>query len=253
MKTSRIRQAAFAALVALTLLTPAFGQTVTDFSNLNYWGSGTNHSGLVISWNDGKTNASIAWGFSWSSGTTVTVADMLLAVASADPRLFARIDSATGFGLGIYGLGYDANGNGSFSVTGAENASGNSTIPVFINGISDMNTNSSSVQAPPSSANASPSEAADHYVEGWIDNGYWEFFIGGISTSYPATWTSSMTGASSTDLANNGWYAFSITTPDYSSNLPGAATAAAVPEPSSVALLAISGLTLALTLRRRHA
>lgn len=241
--------------LALALLgsTLAIGrsQTVTGLDSLNYWGTGTNHAGLVISFNDGKTNSTIAWGFAWNG--TASVASMLTSLAAADPRLFARIDSATGFGLGIFGLGYDANGNGIFSVTGAENPLGNPTTPVFTAGISDLNTNSTTVQAPASSVGAAPGEIADHYTEGWNDNGFWELFTGGASSVYPTTWTSSMTGATDTNLVNNGWFALSISNSDFSSNIPGAAVAA-VPEPDSVALVAgAGGLLLLWSRRRRHA
>jgi len=264
MKSIRFKHAAFAVLAALSLLTSAArSQTVTGFSDLNYWGTGSNHSALVISWNDGKTNSTIAWGFSWDGSKSV--ADMLLALASADPRLFVRIDSSASDSLGtaVFGIGYDANGNGIFSVTGAHDVDGNPTTPVFTAGISDMNTNSTKTEAPyfdtdpdapVASANAAPGEAADHYAEGWWDNGFWEFSRGGVTTSYPGSWDSTfVNGISQTTIVNDGWYAFSITDPDYNSNIPGPATVAAVPEPSSVSLLALGGLALALTLRRRHA
>jgi len=251
----------FAALSQLTSV--AHSQTVTGFSDLNYWGTGSNHSALVISWNDGKSNSTMAWGFSWNGSTTV--ADMLLALASADPRLFVRIDSATSLGTAVFGIGYDANGNGIFSVTGAHDTNGNLTTPVFTAGISDMNTDAGHTEAPyfdnnpdpnaqVASANTAPGEVADHYAEGWWDNGFWEFSRGGTTTSYPGSWDSTfVNGISQTTLLDNGWYAFSITTPDYVSQPPGAAIAA-VPEPSTLAMVGIGSIAFGLFLRhRRHA
>lgn len=269
MKLLRLKQAAFAIFAAVSLVTSARSQTVTGFSDLNYWGTGSNHSALVISWNDGKTNSTIAWGFSWNG--TATAWDMLTALASADPRLFARVDSATQYGPAVFGLGYDNNGNGVFSVTGAHDTDGNPTTPVFVSGISDMNTNPGTTEAPGfdsdplssvASDNTAPGEIADHYGEGWFDNGFWEFFTGGTSTSYPTSWTSDFVGAGGTTLVNNGWYAFSLagdydpgtnSNPSYPPGAAIAATTAPVPEPTTVALLAIGGFVLLWRRRFRHA
>jgi len=224
MTLHRIKHAALAAFSALALLATAHSQTVSTTSDIGYWGSGTNHAALVICMNDGKANSTLVWGYSWTG--TATVWDMLTALAAADPRLFIRIDSATSFGGALFGIGYDANNDSIFSVTGAEDTSGNPVTPVFTFGISDMSTSSSSAEAPASSSGTAPGETADHYAEGWMDNGFWELFTGSSGSPYPATWTSNSSGASATTLVNNGWYAFSITAADYTSNTPGSAVAA---------------------------
>lgn len=251
LKLHRFVQAALAAIALVTVLAaPAQAQTATGFSDLNYWGSGTNHSALVISWNDGKTDSTLAWGFSWTGNATV--ADMLFALAHADPRLFARIDSATQFGPAIFGLGYDAAGDGTFSISGALDPDGNPTTPIFTNGIADLDTNPSSVQAPFSSENAEAANPFDHYSEGWFDNGFWELFSGS-GTAYPATWTSSMSGIADTPLTNDGWFALSISNPDFSSNIPGPAMVAPVPEPAAIVLLVLGGFALLLRRKSGHA
>ncbi|MGH8047129.1 MAG: hypothetical protein ACREKL_07775 [Chthoniobacterales bacterium] len=242
LKLRHFRHAALAALAAITFIAAARGQAVTGFSDLNFWGSGPNRSALVINWSDGKSNQTIAWGYSWSGATTV--ADMLFALVNADPRLFARIDSATQFGPGIFGIGYDTNGNGSFSVIGAQDTLGNPTTPVFTSGISNMNTNPNTTQAPLSSTTAAPGDAADHYLEGWFDNGFWELLNGTVAPTYPVTWTSSFDGASGTMLVNDGWFALSITDPDFNSHIPGPAMAAPVPEPGVIVLLAIGAIAV---------
>ncbi|MDD5201456.1 MAG: PEP-CTERM sorting domain-containing protein [Terrimicrobiaceae bacterium] len=251
MKLNRLKQATLAAFATAVLLASACGQVVvTSVNDLHYWGTGSNHSALVISWNDGKANSTVAWGYSWNG--SAKVADMVLALATADPHLFTRIDSATGFGLGIFGLGYDANGNSVFSVTGAVDSSGNPTTPVFTTGISDMNTDPTKVQAPFSSINAASGEAADHYAEGWFDRGFWGFYTGGASPTYPVSWTDAMDGVSGTTLVDNGWFALSFSNPDFTSNLPGAAVAA-VPEPATLVLAAIGFGAMLWRRKRRNA
>lgn len=237
-------------LVGITFVpfgAPRAQATVTEFGDLAFWtGSGSNQSGLVIQWNDSKSPQALAWGFNWSSGSTLN--DMLLAVLGADVRLFARGDSAANFGPSYFGFGYSNSGN--FSVTGAVDQFGTSVTPVFVNGLSDMNTNPTTTQAPTSSTAAGPSNPLDRYVEGWNDNGYWELFTG-TGTSYPGTWTSSFAGASQA-LVNNDWYAFSISQPNFDSNLPGVATAA-VPEPSTFLLLIVTGGLFLYARKRLHA
>jgi hypothetical protein len=183
---------------------------VTNLDDLNYWGSGPNRAGFVVYWNDSKTPDALAWGYRWSG--TQTLADMMLFLAANDPLLFMRIDSATPFGLALYGIGYQT-GAAPFGVTGAQDTAGNPVTPVFISGVDDMNTNPAAFESPLSSAATTPANAADRYREGWLDNGYWELFHSGTSNnalqaSYtlPTTWTSSFVGSSVT-LVNDSWAA----------------------------------------------
>ena len=57
-----------------------YGQVV-DLDDLNYWGTGSNRSALVVDWNDGKTNETLAWGFRWD-GPAPTVGDLLGSLAA---------------------------------------------------------------------------------------------------------------------------------------------------------------------------
>ena len=211
---------------------------ITGFGDLNFWGTGANRSALVIDWNNGHSTETLAWGFYWN-GPAPTVFSMMQFLAANDPRFFMRIDSATGFGPAIFGLGYQW-GSSPFGVSGAVDTSGNPVTPVFTSGVNDLDTNPSSTQAPTTSAGAVASNAGDFYKEGWMDNGYWEFFTGTVGASYPSSWTSSFSGVGGTFLNNDGWYALSITEPDFSSNTPGPAYAA-IPEPSALFLLIVAG------------
>ena len=237
-------------LVSITLLTlgaPRTHAVVTGFGDLGLWtGTGPNQSGLVIQWNDSKSPSALAWGFNWSSAGTVN--DMLLAVLSADVRLFARGDSEVGFGAAYFGFGYSNSGN--FSVTGAVDQFDAAVTPVFIGGISDMNTNPATTQSPTTSLSAAPSNPLDRYVEGWNDNGYWEIFTG-TGPAYPGSWTSSMVGVGEA-LVNDRWYALSFSNPDFSSIQPGSATAA-IPEPSTTLLLVLASGVFLYARKRLHA
>ena len=230
--------------LAAFLTIPLQAGVVSSFNDLAFWtGTGASQSSLVIQWNDSKSPQALAWGFKWTSASTVN--DMLLTVLSADVLLFARGDSSTGFGAAYFGFGYSNSGN--FSVAGAVDSLGAAVTPVFTNGFSEMNTDSAATQAPFSSASAAPANAVDRYAEGWNDNGFWDLYTG-TGQTYPATWSESLVG-SGEELVNNGWYVFTITTPEFTPNLPGVATAA-VPEPSTFLLL-LAGAILYLYARKR--
>ena len=220
---------------------------VSSFTDLAFWsGTGASQSSLVIQWNDSKSPPALAWGFKWSSANTVN--DMLLAVLSADVRLFARGDSSTGFGAAYFGFGYSNSGN--FSVVGAVDSLGAAVTPVFTNGFSEMNTDSAATQAPFSSASAAPANPTDRYTEGWNDNGFWDLYTG-TGQTYPVTWSESVVGSGEA-LVDNGWYVFTITTPEFTPNLPVAADAA-VPEPSTFLLLPAGAALLLYARKRIHA
>ncbi len=241
-----------AAVFSLTA-TLSHSQVVANLDDLHYWGSGTNRIGFVAYWDDSKTPNGLAWGYKWSG--TKTVADMLLDLAAAaDSRLFLRIDSSTPFGLALFGVGYQT-GNATFGVSGAKDPAGNPVTPIFTSGVDDLNT-SLSTEAPSSSISANPANSVDRYQEGWLDNGYWELFHSGNSSTtldpsytFPTTWTSSWVGSSLT-LVNDAWVAYTKSKPDYSPNSPTTDVVAAVPEPGSVVLILL-GLG-ALAHRRRR-
>jgi hypothetical protein len=245
------------AVAAFFAMGNAFGQVVGNLDDLNYWGTGSNRSALVVDWNDGKTNETLAWGFRWD-GPAPTVGDLLVSLAAADPRLFFRLDSDASFGVALFGVGYQTGGT-AFGVTGAQNTLGDSVTPVFVSGVSDMNITNGVTDSPLSSSLAAPLNAADHYAEAWNSpDRYWTLFFSGSgvfpsnadpSYTYPA-WTEAGLGLSGASLDDGGWYALSYSDPFWTAVTPGAAVAA-VPEPESFALLVFAAGTI-FVMARRH-
>jgi hypothetical protein len=174
---------------------------------------------------------------------------MINTLASRNLGLYARIDSEGSFGTAHCGFGFDTGFDGSFSVSGAKDTIGNASILTFTSGVSDGNTGTS-YETPFSSIGAGPTNPADRYQEGWKDNGYWELFS--AQTGVSPTWDSNWSGGSQT-IANNTWYAFSLSEPDFISIPPDLSAAAnAVPEPS-VAILVTIALVFFILKQRRNA
>lgn len=249
---------AFLAMAVLAFA-PAFshGQVVSNLDDLHYWGTGPNRAALVVDWADGNR---LAWGFNFSGN--ITVADMLAAIAAAaDSGLYYRGDSATTFGLSIFGIGYRA-GSAPFGVTGAVDHTGNPVTPVFVAGFSDTSTSPAGTEAPTTSTLAAPANAGDFYAEGWFDNGFWSFAISSPnnSTDYtvfsaepyytfpslsgPDQWSLTF-GLSSITVTDQGWYAFTFNKDFSGSSEPTGAPIAAVPEPGALWLSLLAAALLA--------
>ncbi len=240
---------ATAFLAAALWTSHALASPINGFDDLNYWGSGDSRSAMVINWNDGKSDFSLAWGFRWDG--SLTAEDMLLALASEDPRLFLRLDSASEWGLALFGIGYQS-GSDAFGLSGAQDPAGNFVTPAFPGGIDDMNVTNNAVDAPLSSSTVAPANAEDRYSEGWNDlvspyNRTWGLFLGGSlasaaepSTNYPTQWTSADFGLSGISLDDDGWYAMSFADPDWTPVEPGVALAA-IPEPAVSMLIVLGG------------
>jgi hypothetical protein len=208
-------------------LTAAAGTIVTNIDDVSYWvGSGPNRAVLIIDWQDGKNapgetaGQALAWGFRWT-GATATGEDMMRAIAAADPRLFIDVMDFGGFGL-VFGLAYDLDGDG-----------GNFTFD-------------------PEQENGFASDPDDHFREGFVENGFWGYKNGQSTGALPSFADASF-GFSQRTLSNGSWdaWVFSIEV-DPPFTIPQVSPAlAAVPEPSSAALLTLGGL-LGLRRIKRH-
>ncbi|MDZ4743608.1 MAG: hypothetical protein SGI98_09350 [Verrucomicrobiota bacterium] len=241
MKTNKILTLATALLVSAL----SVKAQVTSFSDINYWvGSGTNQSVLVIDWKDGKAPQSIAWGYQWNGSTTKE--NMLTDIVAADTKLYMNA-SPSGFGLALYGLGYDVNGGGFATTAGTS---------FDLQGIAMGPFNGYPANSTQSLTNLSV-DAMDHYKQGWTysvnpADGYWTDLVGVGNPFSGGLWQQGF-GLSSS-VTDGQWQAltFDVGFANFFAAFPTAApgtypitgTIAApspVPEPSTY-LMIISGL-----------
>lgn len=164
--------------------------STVDFSKINYWvGEGDKEAALVISWGDGKDgNKNLVWGYRWSD--TATGADLLMAVAAADPRFYLLVNSGTQYGSAFGGFGYDLNGNGNIQLV-----SGDNTYDL---------TNGAYCCDDYSFDDFASNDPEDHWRAGW-NKGYWSYYV--AEKNNPEFGYSSY-GASSRNLSDgsvDGW------------------------------------------------
>ena len=194
-----------------------------DFSDITTWvGSGSNQAGLIVDWNgDGLLPQYQVWGYKWDGAASGE--DMLKAVAAADSRFYAVIETDPTYGDYVFGLGYDV-----------------------------MNDGSGFVSTTPGDETGHANNPGNHYCEGWYNNGYWSYW-GKDTTDSDWNWPGA--GMGSRTLANGCWDAWTF---GYASNEWTAPEPlsdfipAAVPEPTSLIALAGGLVSLAgLALRKR--
>lgn len=161
-----------------------------DFDKIQYWvGTGDKKSALVVKWNDGKDdNKCLVWGYRWNEKTTG--AQMLLAVAAADPRFYLLVNGGTQYGVAIGGYGFDLNDNGNILLV-----NGNHTFE-----LTDGVYNCGSYSFDDFTSN----DNEDHWQSGW-SKGYWSYWV---ASADGHEFTYSNVGASSRELADgsiDGW------------------------------------------------
>lgn len=227
---------AFLLLATFCIVTTAQAGPVSSFDDIQFWiGAGSNRAAMVIDWEGENSNSqSLAWGYRWDGAATGV--DMAMAIISADPRLFVKVQSLSGgLGMAIYAFGYD-NGDGIFTLNDGT---------VF---------DSTGVANTPPADAAHSLDPADLYAEGAF-TGFWHY---GVSTGNPydgGSWASSNWGASSRELVDGDWDGWAFTPNfDFSSFPSNPQAAIPVPEPTTfVLLLAASPLGLYIARRRRVA
>lgn len=181
-------------IVALLACSRATAQVVDSFDDVEFWvGSGANQAALVLDWNGNiTTDNSLAWGFRWD-GTTPKTVDMVTAIVTADPRLYAKMGPVGGFGTAVFGAGYDANNDGAFAID-----DGTSFDEL---GIASSEPADGAVSV----------DSGDWYAEGWFASGFWQYGVGTGNPFSGGSWARSGSGISSRDLANNTWHSLAFT------------------------------------------
>lgn len=195
------------------------------FADITYWvGTGSNQAAFAVQWGSNQT---LVWGFRWDG--TAKGSDMAMAICAADPRLFGL-----GGGGTLGGLGYDKDNDGVYGITKGTTTYNQDNI---VNGwISGTYSN-------PGYDGWTSIDSEDVWASGW-NNGYWSYWV---RASDSANWGYSGLGFSSRTLTNGCWDGWSISGGGYGSGSAPTnmqAAAAPVPEPATMALLAIGGLLL---------
>lgn len=126
---------------------------------VNWTGQGENEAVLIVQWNCAGENYAQVWGYRWK-GTAIG-AEMVVAIAQADPKFYALIQSGGAYGMSIGGIGYDANGNGNFVMVK------NGKEYPFKNGLIDSQTGEFD--------GFTSKEETDWWQGGWY-GGYWSYW-----------------------------------------------------------------------------
>lgn len=198
--------------------------TVEDFGDILFWtGSGTNESALVLQFGTGSTPTSVAWGYRWNG--SATYANMLFAlagtivggpapVAGADPRLSVDVSYSTAY------------------------------QDYFVN---EIVLNQVGLPAPWTQVTRSigpyDPDTGEYPAQYQLDaaNGSWT----GAALDY------SNFGVAGTPLVNGGWYGF-VQADGFDAQFNFTQPVSAVPEPSSITILAAGAIfAVAGRLRRR--
>jgi hypothetical protein len=187
-------QIPLACVFAIILHHPLAAQTFS-FDDIEFWvGSGANRAAVAIDWDDQSTNPpALVWGFRWDGAARGN--DMLAAVIAADPRLFAKLRGEPTNPDAVFGLGYDADDDGSFSVD-------DGTL-FDADGIAFTTDPTDGVAA---------TSMQDDYAEGWLA-GFWHY---GVAESNPfngGTWVDSKLGMASRVLTDGAWDSWAFESP----------------------------------------
>jgi hypothetical protein len=137
----------------------AQGAPITSLDDVVFWtGEGANRAAVAIDFDgESTTDQSLVWGFRWDG--VATGRDMLVAVVTADPRLYMKVNSLTADESAFYGFGYDRNDNAEFGVEGMFGS------PFF---------DAAGIAEGAHDDSAAPLDAGDWYREGWRRN-FWRW------------------------------------------------------------------------------
>lgn len=244
-------------LLVLGMCLPARAElvTVNDFTDILFWaGSGTKQAALVLYFNDptygdGESPAAVAWGYRWNGNQTAT--DMLLSLAGqitalGSPPISPSPQPGSDPRLGVALTYFDA-----YEVTG-----------YFIN---SLRYNQIGLPSPWQQSERVIDNSAPPPESGFVDIAFYSG-LSAAGNGWPTAGSFGLAanGISQTPLIDGSWYGFvealfavDETREDPFIGFPSTYTftqpVAAVPEPSSIALLACGGAVVgALAWRRRR-
>jgi hypothetical protein len=163
-----------------------------SFDDIEFWvGSGENRAALAIDWEENTVNPpALVWGYRWDG--TAHGGHMLTAVVAADPRLFAKLGGTRAKPAAVYGLGYDANGNGEFAL--------NDGTPFDEQGFAFTS---------PADL-AMPLDTADYYAEGWF-TGFWHYGVAQANPCDGGAWSDTQVGLTERLLVDGAWDSWTFT------------------------------------------
>ena len=92
-------------------LLAVYSSSAFTFDDIHYWiGAGTNRAAVVVDWNNGATNASIAYGVRWN-GISTNLAQIIRGLDNEDRRFYSALSDES-WGTWILGFAYDRDGDG---------------------------------------------------------------------------------------------------------------------------------------------
>jgi hypothetical protein len=160
-----------------------------SFEQIQNWtGSGANEAAYVVDWHSDNTEPMV-WGYRWDGEATGE--DMLKAVVTADPNLYALISGQTSYGIALFGLGYDLDGDG-FGLNGFTPDSQG----FFTGGYGNVD-------------GVLPEDTDDIFASGWYDS-FWSYWLSTETRldAQDSDWSFSGLGMTSRTLASgdvDGW------------------------------------------------
>jgi hypothetical protein len=184
-----------ACLLMLTVGSTAFAQSPFSYDDIRFWvGSGANRAALVIDWDTNSTEPpALAWGYRWNG--MARGAEMLRAIVAADSRLFAKLGGTPSNPDAVYGIGYDANRDGKFSID-----DGTQFDEAGIAFAADPSDGATSV------------DFHDVYAEGWYA-GFWHYGVGSATPFDGGAWDDSREGIASRVLFDGAWDSLAFESP----------------------------------------
>jgi hypothetical protein len=175
-----------ASLLFLLLASTTYAQTPFSFDDIQFWvGSGANRAAVAIDWFENQAEPpALVWGYRWDGIAYGN--DMLTAIVAADPRLFAKLGGTRSNANAVYGLGYDADGDGEFAID------------------DDTIFDAEGFAFTSSADLATATDAGDYYAEGWFI-GFWHYGVAPANPYDGAAWSDIAVGMASHELTDGCW------------------------------------------------